>query len=202
MSNNYKDVKNFRQRQKNRIVYVMGSKCSICGYDKCITALELHHLNPLEKEFTFSANTNRAWEHIEKELPKTILVCANCHREIHQDLIDTDTLTTSFDEQRNEEVKQKIENQKTKTVNLCKQCGKPITNQATYCEKCYAESRRMTARPTREQLKEEIRNMSMVKVGEKYGVSDNAIRKWCKSYNLPHKKTEINNYSDTDWERI
>ena len=202
MSNNYKDVKNFRQRQKNRMVYVMGSKCNICGYDKCITALELHHLNPLEKEFTFSANTNRAWEHIEKELPKTILVCANCHREIHQDLIDTDTLTTSFDEQRNEEVKQEIENQKTKTVNMCKQCGKPITSQATYCEKCYAESRRMITRPTREQLKKEIRSMSMVKVGEKYGVSDNAIRKWCKSYNLPHKKTEINNYSDTDWERI
>ena len=42
----------------------------------------------------------------------------------------------------------------------------------------------------------------MLEVGESYGVSDNAIRKWCKKYELPYKKTEINKISDEDWEKI
>jgi hypothetical protein len=44
--------------------------------------------------------------------------------------------------------------------------------------------------------------MSFLAVGKKYGVSDNAVRKWCKSLNLPHKATEIKNISDKDWELI
>lgn len=47
-----------------------------------------------------------------------------------------------------------------------------------------------------------IRTDSFVSIGKKYCVSDNAIRKWCKTYNLPSKKSEINNYSDEEWEKI
>jgi hypothetical protein len=32
-----------------------GGECSICGYNKCVAALEFHHLNPSEKDFTISA---------------------------------------------------------------------------------------------------------------------------------------------------
>lgn len=63
---------------------VKGEKCSICGYNKCIEALEFHHLDPLEKEFSLSdRNLVLDWEIIKKELDKCILICANCHREIH-----------------------------------------------------------------------------------------------------------------------
>ena len=44
--------------------------------------------------------------------------------------------------------------------------------------------------------------MSFVAIGKKYGVSDNAIRKWCDKYNLPRKVSEIKKYSDKDWEKI
>ena len=44
--------------------------------------------------------------------------------------------------------------------------------------------------------------MSFVELGKKYGVSDNAVKKWCISYNLPSKKKDINNISDIDWELI
>ena len=47
-----------------------------------------------------------------------------------------------------------------------------------------------------------IRTLPFTKIGEKYGVSDNAVRKWCKSRNLPYKKTDIKNYSDEEWELI
>ena len=61
-----------------------GSKCVLCGYDKCISALDFHHMNPQEKEFELSnRNIKLDWDIIKKELDKCIVVCANCHREIH-----------------------------------------------------------------------------------------------------------------------
>lgn len=61
-----------------------GNKCSICGYDKCLDALEFHHINIAEKEFNISdRNIKLNWPSIKEELDKCILVCCNCHREIH-----------------------------------------------------------------------------------------------------------------------
>jgi DNA-binding CsgD family transcriptional regulator len=84
---NYKHVKNFRQKNKERAVNYKGGKCEKCGYNKCITALEFHHTDPKEKDFHISSNMNKAWDKVKKELDKCILVCSNCHREIHYDLI-------------------------------------------------------------------------------------------------------------------
>lgn len=61
-----------------------GKKCSICGYNKCIEALEFHHRDMSEKEFNISdRNLVLDWQLIKQELDKCDLVCANCHREIH-----------------------------------------------------------------------------------------------------------------------
>jgi uncharacterized protein YjcR len=63
--------------------------------------------------------------------------------------------------------------------------------------------KRITIKPvTREELKQLIRTTPFTKIGEKYNVSDNAIRKWCIQYNLPTKKTEIKKYSNEEWEKI
>jgi uncharacterized protein YjcR len=37
----------------------------------------------------------------------------------------------------------------------------------------------------------------MTKIGEQYGVSDNAVRKWCKHYNIPSTKKEIKKYLES-----
>lgn len=61
-----------------------GSKCEICGYNKCSEALDFHHKNPKEKDFSLSdRNLILDWQEIKKELDKCSLICANCHREIH-----------------------------------------------------------------------------------------------------------------------
>ena len=61
-----------------------GNKCKYCGYDRCEEALEFHHINPEEKDFALSdRNLKLDWEEIKKELDKCVLVCSNCHREIH-----------------------------------------------------------------------------------------------------------------------
>ncbi len=88
----YENVKNFRSRLKERATYVLGGKCQNCGYDKCIQALEFHHINPEEKEFSFGTNTNRSWEATREELKKCILLCANCHREAHAGVISRERL--------------------------------------------------------------------------------------------------------------
>jgi len=56
----------------------------LCGYNRCKDALQFHHLNSEKKDFGVSqAGLTRSWERVKKEIEKCVLVCANCHREIH-----------------------------------------------------------------------------------------------------------------------
>ena len=86
----------------------------------------------------------------------------------------------------------------------CKKCGSLITAEATYCSKCAHELTRKVERPSREELKQLIRTTSFLGIARLYNnkITDNGIRKWCESYNLPKTKKEINSYSDEEWELI
>jgi hypothetical protein len=74
------------QNNKKRAVEYKGGKCERCGYDKCVDALEFHHINPTQKDKNFVNIKIRKWETQKNELDKCICVCANCHREIHAEL--------------------------------------------------------------------------------------------------------------------
>ena len=77
-------VSKYKINKKKKLISILGGKCKLCGYNKCIGALEFHHLNPKEKEFSLSANNLcYSWEKILKEGMKCELLCANCHREVH-----------------------------------------------------------------------------------------------------------------------
>lgn len=61
-----------------------GNSCVKCGYNKCAQALHFHHLNPLEKHFHISSQKSYILtDKVKLELDKCILLCANCHAEIH-----------------------------------------------------------------------------------------------------------------------
>lgn len=90
----------------------------------------------------------------------------------------------------------------TKNENICQVCGEPIGNTSTFCKKCSGLNNRVTERPSRETLKELIRNNSFVQIGLSYNVTNNAIKKWCESYNLPKKRKDIDKLSDKEWESI
>lgn len=93
--------------------------------------------------------------------------------------------------------------EKEKRQHFCARCGTPIDKTAKmYCAKCAAFLRRKVDRPSREELKKMIRNISFTQIAKEFGVSDKAISKWCIAENLPHTKTEIKTYSDEDWEKI
>ena len=85
MSYSSERVKAWRNRTKEKMVEAMGGKCQCCGYDKCNTALAFHHIDPTQKDFSFGkirANP-KEWILVVEELKKCILVCHNCHSEIH-----------------------------------------------------------------------------------------------------------------------
>ena len=85
---------------------------------------------------------------------------------------------------------------------LCKLCGKEISYGAEYCVECYNLTKRKVERPNRAELKNLLRNNSFCSIGRIYGVTDNAVRKWCDAEKLPRKKSDINKYTDEEWELI
>jgi general stress protein 26 len=65
-----------------------GNKCILCGYNKSKRALCFHHVDESQKLFTISSSHCHSWEKIKKELDKTVLLCSNCHMEVHEGLVN------------------------------------------------------------------------------------------------------------------
>lgn len=71
---------------RERCTEYLGGACALCGYSRCLDALDFHHRDPKEKGFQISGMFNRSFKKLRPELDKCVLVCANCHREIHAGL--------------------------------------------------------------------------------------------------------------------
>lgn len=76
----------WRKRTKLKLIEYKGGKCQVCEYNKCSRALEFHHLDPNEKDFGIGGKS-LSFEKLKNEVDKCILVCSNCHSEIHEGLI-------------------------------------------------------------------------------------------------------------------
>lgn len=77
-------VKKRRKKLREMAREYKGGKCAICGYKKSQRALSFHHINPNKKDFGLSARgLTRSWEKVKEEIDKCILLCANCHMEVH-----------------------------------------------------------------------------------------------------------------------
>lgn len=107
--------------------------------------------------------------HQDNRLENLQILCPNCHSQ-------TDNYA-----KRNIKKKQYF----------CKKCGAEISKGAQLCKKCLGEEHRKTNRPSKEELFELIKTLPFTEIGKMYGVTDNAVRKWCKSSGLPHLKSEI-----------
>lgn len=137
------------------------------------------------------------------EAKKCILVCANCHRGIHAGYVEIPNNYQSFyDEEIAYDLLHKTKEVKENKLHYCQDCGKIISSDALRCPECASKAQRVVDRPNREELKKLIREKPFTQIGTMFGVSDNAIRKWCIAENLPTKKTLINNYSNEEWKKI
>lgn len=178
-------VKDWRRRTKERIILSMGGKCCICGYNKCPSALALHHLDPKQKEITFGrirANP-RNWQFIVAELKKCILVCHNCHCEIHANYINPLEKIILFDTKFTD-YKSLI---KKEDLHPCPICSKPTENGQKTCSiQCAAVIRR-NIEWDKIDLVEELKYMSILALSKKLGCSDALIHKRLKKLNLKEK---------------
>ncbi len=76
-----------RKKVRQMAVEYKGGRCEICGYNRCIDALEFHHNDLSKKNFGISEKGyTKSWKKVVEELAKCILICANCHRELHAKL--------------------------------------------------------------------------------------------------------------------
>ena len=173
-----KRVVEFRQRRKQWAVEAFGGKCGICGYDKCVEALEFHHINPNEKDFSPSASVANREVYV-GELRKCVCVCSNCHREVHAGITSIPSNIDRFNE--NFYLKPLPE----KPKHPCKQCGKLTNTKNIFCSvKCSSKNRETIEWPTDEQLKVLVEKNGYTATGRIFGVSDNAVRKRLKSKKL------------------
>lgn len=78
---------------------------------------------------------------------------------------------------------------------FCIDCGAKITRYGIRCVNCASLHNRKVERPTSEELLKILFdfNGNFTKAGKKYGVSDNAVRKWCELYNIPNKSKDYKN---------
>ncbi len=76
-----------RRKVKETLVAEAGGSCVLCGYSRCIAALQFHHLDPETKRFHLSRHgVARSIAKARAEAAKCLLVCANCHAEIEHGL--------------------------------------------------------------------------------------------------------------------
>lgn len=79
-------IKRSKELKKEAVAY-KGGCCEICGYCKNYSALQFHHKNPSQKDFWISRRSC-SLEKVKTELDKCLLVCANCHAELHNPYLE------------------------------------------------------------------------------------------------------------------
>jgi|APFre7841882793_1041355.scaffolds.fasta_scaffold29243_1 hypothetical protein len=93
---------NFNKRSKTigeRVKSLVGNECWVCGYNKTKKNLCFHHVDPSKKSFGLDMRSIQKtnWENVLEEMKKCILVCHNCHGEIHYDILTEKEVIKAFD---------------------------------------------------------------------------------------------------------
>ena len=122
-----------RRLLKTKAILYKGGSCQSCGYKKCEASLTFHHLDPNKKEFGLSAGgINRKWEVVQKELDKCILLCHNCHHELHDKESSRDRMNEYIEKSRQKVVQIRHGSRVAYTYHKCR------------CEICRASNNEYT----------------------------------------------------------
>lgn len=175
-------VKRWRKNTKRRLLEAMGGKCIICNYSRCDAALDFHHKDPEEKDFSLGAAraSIKNWKQLVEEVKKCVILCAICHREYHEGLVKIPDIQIEFDK-RFEDYK---EFDKQESLTPCLICGKLKNKENVTCSASCAARRRSKIDWSTVELKELIKDNPITKIAEQLGVSDVAVHKRLKKLGL------------------
>jgi hypothetical protein len=174
------------QRRKKLLVEAFGGKCIICGYNKSLRALHFHHKNDKDKRDNISniIRHYRNYDFIVRELNNCIMVCGNCHSEIHDNLIDVSNICCNINFVL---IKEYYILQKKVKVNICKLCGIEFSHKnpkKLYCSKKCFNLHNVKDKPDKDLLKKLIWSIPTTHIAKQYNVSDKAVSGWCKKYKI------------------
>ena len=208
---NYNYVYNYRRKIKERLVAYKGGKCEICGYNKCINALEFHHINPGEKDFTIGTFKVLSFQKCKQEVDKCMLVCSNCHREIHDE--EYKKIEQERIEREDSVLKEIMNNREKYDIRHIKDSYKYLSETGIFddmennvsrkdiCKKyhinnktfnkflkenniTYKPKKTATYNPSKEELIVLLKDNSKSAIGRMFGVSCSAVIKWCKKFGI------------------
>ena len=159
-----KDYEYSSNRLRKRLISegIKEHKCECCGLNEW-----LGESIPLELDHIDGDHSNNILENLK-------ILCPNCHAK---------TPTYRGKNKKNEKSQTtKYKKQMLKINYNCSSCGVELKTKSKtgFCLLCHSKSQRKVERPSIEQLLKEVKESSYIAVGKKYGVSDNAIRKWIK----------------------
>lgn len=153
----------------------MGGACCICGYARSPNALEFHHLDPSIKDFSFGSirAEPKSWSKIVAELKKCVMLCANCHREVHDDVAfvpdNAPRFNIEFEDYRVQE--------RAMRSTPCPVCNQSKRPDATTCSLRCAGVKRNRADWSKFDVLEMKTSMTLREIGKVVGVSDVAVAK-------------------------
>lgn len=135
---------------------ILEDLCTECGigpiWDDEPIVLQLDHINGI---------------HTDNRLENLRILCPNCHSQ-----------TTTYTGKN----KSKKTKEKEAPINTCPECHIEICKTSKKCRKCTAKEHIDTNRPSLDQLLKDVKELGYCGTGRKYGVSDNAIRKWIRKH--------------------
>lgn len=180
--------------RKELIVSLLGGQCQICQYKRCIRNLAFHHYEDKRHSLTMREMAHTLHKLL-PEFKKCILVCHNCHGEIHEGLIDDHIvkkknnkirkLLKAFEGKRwSDFICTRLRNPVVKTCPYCKKTFQKRARQKYCSVQCGNMDNRKTKRPGLSELGALLQEKTLTSIGKMYNVSDNAVRKWAKKYRL------------------
>ena len=164
----------------NEVLNLSGGKVTSHGIK-----LKLYEFN-LKEEICEACGVTNIWngyklslhldhingEHSDNRLENLRILCPNCHSQ-----------TSTY---AGKGKKSKVSKQ-TKKIK-CLECNNLISTKAIRCKSCAGQIRQARSRaftlPTKNELIKLLHENNFTKVGKIFGVSDNAVRKWAKSYGI------------------
>lgn len=176
-----KQSQRYYAHKKQIILEKTGGACTVCGYRKNLAALVFHHTDPATKCFqlTNQALAYRAWDSIQNELAKCVLLCQNCHHELHHPQGEWESVSDEgVDFTRPK-----------RRVTFCCDCGCEVISSYTAfrCPPCNNKIREKAEWPELSDLIEEVATTSLTAVARRLGVTRQAVSARIKRHSSKRK---------------